>query len=296
MQFSISKFSLPAFGAAVVLTLTSCGDINQDLKLNANGSGTLETSFDLGEMMSMMKGMGDLNMEDVTISSDETPQDKNLSEPAAPEEPKDPMQALMDKVTNPEYDRDFDTLISFVSIMPDSVREKEKRMDLVEKISLRIKSPAKSANLTMGIVMNFDNQAQLKELIGYLETIDNDPTSGIMANAGPGGLQKEMFMVFEADMKAGWIRFDSVDYSGFSAEMGVPGDTLMSSEDMGMMEMMFGSSKIKSVIHVPGEVTSCTHADAILTKDNRVIVEYSFMEVLKGGKIPGYTIYFTPKK
>lgn len=113
---------------------------------------------------------------------------------------------------------------------------------------------------------------------------------------GAGGMQAETFLVFDADMKAGWIRFDTVDYSALAPEMGMSSDSLMSSEDMGMMEMMFGNTKIKSVIEVPGEVTSCTNKDAILTKDNKVIVEYGFVDVIKKGKVPGYTIYFTPKK
>jgi len=77
--------------------------------------------------------------------------------------------------------------------------------------------------------------------------------------------------------------------------MGMTSDSVMGSEEASMMEMMFGNSKIKSSIQVPGEVTSCTNKDAILTKDNRVLLEYKFMDVMKKGKIPGYTIYFTPK-
>ena len=212
------------------------------------------------------------------------------------EEPKDPMELIIEKVTDPAYSRDFDTLISFISIMPDSVKRKETRMDLVSKINLRMRSPANSTSLIMGVVMNFDNKAQLDELVKYIETMDNSSSTGMLPGMGGGGMQSETFLVFDADMRAGWIRVDSTDYSGMAPEMGMSGDSLMSSEDMGMMEMMFGNSKIKSVIHVPGEVISCSNKDAILTKDNKVIIEYSFMEALKKGKVPGYTINFTPKK
>ena len=140
--------------------MTSCGDIEQNLILNADGSGSLETSFDVGEMMSMMKGMGDmgnLTNEDVTISADQ-PADTTMVKVA---EPKDPMQAIIDKVTDPAYGHDFDTLMSFISIMPDSVKAKRNRMDLANKIFMRMKSPANSSSLMMGVVMNFDNKAQL---------------------------------------------------------------------------------------------------------------------------------------
>lgn len=292
MKLHTATLSGMFFGLMALLSLSSCGDIEQNLKINQDGSGSLETTFNVGEMMSMVKGFGDAATEDVTISNDQEPDTMLVT----PEEPKDPMQMIIDKVTDPEYDRDFDTLISFLSIMPDSVREKETNLELANKLGIRMKSPAKSSDLTIGLVMDFDDQAQLRELVKYMVTLDNASTPSVMASAGPGGLQSETFLVFDADLKAGWIRFDTVDYSGLAAEMGMSSDSLMSSEDMGMMEMMFGSTKIKSTVHVPGEVISCTNPDAILTKDNKVISEYGFMDVIKKGKIDGYTIYFTPKK
>jgi hypothetical protein len=273
------------------LVLTSCGDIRQDLYLNADGSGKLEASFELGEMMSMMKGFGEMNVNDVTISEAEEPDTI-----AATEEPKDPMQNIIDRVTDPEYPHDFDTLMPLLDIMPDSVRKKETRPDLVKRIAFRVQSPAKSADLTFGVVIDFKDQHQLKDIVNHLDTLDGANLD--MPTGGGGGLPKESFMVFEADMKAGWIRFDSVDYAGLGMEMGMggmPGDSLMSSEDAGMMEMMFGNSKIKTVVHVPGEVNSCTNKDAILTKDNKVIIEHGFMDIMKVGKVPGYTIHFTPR-
>jgi len=296
MRLRHSFLSIAVLASIMLTGLASCGDIEQNLKLNADGSGTLETSFDIGEMMSMVQGMGDMSGaagDDVTISADQPVDTSN----AMPDEAKDPMDLLMEKITDPTYDRDFDSLISFVSLMPDSVKQKETRMDLVSKINMRMRSPAKSSSLIMGVVMNFDNKTQLEELVKYMENMDNNSATGMMPNVGgSGGMQSETFLVFDADMNAGWIRIDTTDYSALAPEIGMSSDSLMSSEDMGMMEMMFGSSKIKSVIQVPGEVTSCTNKDAILTKDNKVIVEYGFMDLIKKGKVPGYTIYFTPKK
>lgn len=277
----------------ILLGLTSCGDIQQELKLNADGSGSLETSFDVGEMMSMTKGlgdMGDLNNEDVTISS---------GEPSTPEidtPPKDPMDAIIERVTDPAYSLPFDTLIPLESIMPDSVKKEQKRMDLVKKMKMHLTSPANSASLVIGIVMDFKNDKELAEMVKYLETMDTGPSGGMLSAGGMGGgLPSENFMLFEADMKKGTIRIDSMDYSSMMGEMEMSTDSA-GSEDMAMMEMMFGNTKVKSTIHVPGEVTSCTNKDAILTKDNKVIVEYPFLDIIKKGKMPGYTIHFTPGK
>jgi hypothetical protein len=284
----------------ILIGLTSCGDIVQDLKLNPDGSGTLETSFDVGEMMSMVNGMGemgDLNNEDVTISTD---QEKSTA-PTPPAEPesKDPMDNIIKRVTDPAYPHDFDTLMTLESIMPDSVKKEQKRMDLVKKMKLHLTSPANSASLVFGIVMDFKSDKELKEMIQYLENMDSQGTGSMLSAGGTGGgLDAENFMVFEADMKKGIIKVDSMDYSGMTGEMsmGMASDTTSGSENMAMMEMMFGNTKIKSTIHVPGEVISCSNKDAILTKDNKVIVEYPFMDVLKKGKLPGYTIQFTPAK
>lgn len=291
MNIRRSLLSYGTIGALALFGLTSCGDIEQNLTIKPDGSGTLETSFDIGEMMSMIKGFGDAGMEDVTISTDQEVDTALVT----PEKIKDPMELLMEKVTDPSYDKDFDTTMSILSIMPDSVKQKDTRPDLTKKLNIRMKSPAKSSDLTIGLLMNFDNQAQLKELVKYMETMDNS-SSSVMASAGPGGMQAENFLVFNADLNAGWIRFDSVDYTGMATEFGMSSDSLMSGEDMGMLEMMLGSTKIKSIIHVPGEVTSCTNKEAIITKDNKVMVEYGLMDAIKKGKIPGYTIHFKPAK
>lgn len=289
-----SALIYPAFLAfSVLLGLTSCGDLEQNLKINADGSGSLETSIDVGEMMSMTKSMGDmgsLNNEDVTISSGE-PQDTA----SMAEEPKDPMQAIIDKVTDPAYPVDFDTLIPMTTLMPDSVKAKVQNPALLDKIVIRLKSPANSGSLVMGIRLNFDNKKQLEELNALLKSMDENP-AGMVSPLGSNGLQSESFLSFDADLEKGIIRIDTADYSGLAGEMGMSTDSLMTSEDLNMIQMMFGNSNIKSTVQVPGELISCSNPDAILTRDNKVILEYSFMDVIKKGYIPAYTIHFTPRK
>ena len=284
----MKRIHLFGFGLLVMIFLTSCGDIRQDLKLNKDGSGVLETTIDVGELMNMARGLEDMGSDQDTFTDDFIIDTTTVT----PDPPKDAMTLLMEKITDPAYDKDFDTMMSFLSIMPDSVREKEERPELAEKMFVSIKSPALSADLSFGIIMKFSNTKELRDLIDYMETLNQ--TSDVMANAGPVGMDSKTFMVFDSDMKAGWLRFDTVYYTGFVEQMGLPKDSLLNSEDMSMMEMMFGNSKIKSTIHVPGEVLSCTNPDAILTKDNKVIIEYPMMDVIRRGKIDGYTIYFKP--
>jgi hypothetical protein len=283
--------------SGIASLLTSCGDIQQDLYLKADGSGKLEASFELGEMMSMMKGFTDVNVSDVTLEEEMTP-DTIAQDPMIVQ---DPMEALMERITDPAHAVDFDTLISIVSMMPDSVKSKQTRPDLTKNIWMRIQSPALSDELTMGMVIEFTDQTQLRHIINHLDTIDgNAMTMPSPGGTGAGaGFPKEVFLTFNSDMKAGVLTVDTVDYGSIKAEMDMSmmtGDSLDTGEDMGIMEMMFGNSKIRTIIHVPGEVLSCSNKDAILTKDNRVIVEHEFMEVMKSGKVPGYEIKFTPKK
>lgn len=282
------NFLLIASIAIITMTgLVSCGDIKQDLRINKDGSGTLETMIDVGELMNMAKGFEDMGSDQDTFSDDMAPDTMVTTPPGE----KDAMTLIMEKITDPAHDRDFDTTMSFMSIMPDSIREKEKRPDLVEKMFIRLKSPANSADLTFGFLINFDDTRQLRELINHIENLNQ--SSNVMSASSPIGMDSETFMSFDADMKAGWIRVDTVLYKGFAEQMGMPQDST-GAEDMSMMEMLFGNSKIKSVIHVPGEVISCTNPDAILTKDNKVLVEYPMMDVIRKGKIDGYMIHFKP--
>jgi len=290
MKHLTSLFSISLFTLISLLGLTSCGDIVSDLKINADGSGTLETSFDVGELMSMAKGFGGMGTDSTSFTDDTMPEPVMVM----PDTAKDPMKLLIEKVTDPSYDRDFDTLMSILSIMPDSIKAKQTNLDLAKKLSVRLTSPAKSANLKIGIVANFDSPQQLKEMMQYMESLEEKP--GVMPDAGPIGFQSKSFLVFEADMKAGTIKVAPIDYGSVSAEFGMSQDTTGGSDAMGMMEMMFGNSKIKTIIHVPGEVTSCTNPDAILTKDNKVLLEYDFMNVINKGSIDGFTIHFQPRK
>jgi len=290
---SSSLFALLSCCLAIFL-LTSCGDIQQEYFINSDGSGKMEASFDLGEMMSMMKGFQDMGVPDDTLNDDDMPEDTSLMNETEPEAPKDPMQLIMERVTDPNYALEFDTLMHLDKIMPDSVKATIKRMDLVRKMALHMKSPANSADLTMGIVMNYDNLEQLHEMINHLDSIGG--SESVMPGGMSGGMGKGTITVYEANLKDGWIKFDSTDYSAFNQEMGMMGDSTSGSEDMGMMEMMFGSSKIRTIVHVPGEVISCTNKDAVITKDERVIIEYDFLDVIRKGKVEGFTIKFKPKK
>jgi len=288
MKFNLSIIPYAGLLLFIGMSLTSCGDIQQDFILQKDGSGTLETTIDIGELMGMGQNFEDLGFDQDTFSDDIEP-DTIVS---PPEPPKDEMTLLMEKIIDPAHDQDFDTLMSFISIMPDSIKEKVTRPDLIEKMFVRIKSPANSGDLTVGVLMKFDNSKHLREMVSYVEELNQ--SSDVLSGASPVAMDSETFMSFDADMKAGWIRFDTILYQGFTAQMGMSTDTAMSSEDLGFMELMFGNSKIKTVIQLPGEVTSCTIPDAILTKDNRVIIEYPLMEVIKKGKIDGYTIHFKP--
>src|SRR5688500_10028488 len=263
MRFNLHFFPVLCIAIIALTGLMSCGDIQQDLRLNKDGSGTLETIIDAGELLTMAKGFENMGSDHDTFSDDMTPDTLITTPPVEKEE----MTKLIDKITDPSNNRDLDTTMSYISIMPDSLRQKETRPDLLEKMFVRIKSTAGSDDLSFGILMNFDHTKQLREMINHLESLNE--TSSMVSGSSPVGMDSETFMAFDADMKEGWIRVDTVMYAGFSEQMGLPQDSA-GTEDMSMMEMLFGNSKIKSVIHVPGEVLSCTNPDAILTKDNRV--------------------------
>src|SRR5687767_14998408 len=189
MKFKNNLSVFPVLALFIVLSLTSCGDIQQDLRINKDGSGTLETTLDIGELLSMANGLEDLGSDQDTFSDDMVLPDTVISEPAPP---KDAITLLMEKVTDPEYPRDFDTTMSFMSIMPDSVMETEKRLDLDEKMFIRMKSPAYSGNLTFGILMKFDNTKQLQDLIDYMETFNQ--SSNMMSGASPVSMDSETFL------------------------------------------------------------------------------------------------------
>jgi hypothetical protein len=117
-----------------------------------------------------------------------------------------------------------------------------------------------------------------------------------MSQTGPVGLQNKSFLIFDMDKKAGWIKIDSIKYDDVASQFGMAQDSTSGNDEQGMMQMMFGNTKLKSIIQVPGEVTSCTNPDAIITKDNRVLLEYDFLDVVRKGSMAGFTIHYKPQK
>ena len=174
-----------------IFGLTGCGDIISDLQINPDGSGKLETTFDVGDLMSMAKGFQGMGTDSTNFTDD------TIHEPVivAPDTSSDPMKLFIEKITDPSYARDVDTLMSIESIMPDSIKTKQPHPEFTKKLSLRVVSPANSPNLTIGIVANFDNPGQLKEMMEYMEKLNDKPD--MMAGAGPMGFQTKSFLLFE---------------------------------------------------------------------------------------------------
>lgn len=273
-----------------IIGLSSCGDLQQDLYLKADGSGTLETTFDMGEFMSMMGELDGLSPDQDTLTDDHAPDTISTNPPTQ----KDVMTLFIETISNPEHTVDVDTIMPLISLMPDSIRQKETRLDIAEKIDVRLRSPANSANVSVGILMDFENKIQLEEMIEYFQTMDQG--TGMIGNSSPMSMESESFLSFDMNLKEGWIKIDTMSYGKVVSEFGISQDSSATGEDLGMMEMMFGNSKIRTVIHVPGEVLSCTNKNAILTKDNRVIVEFPFMDAINKGQLDGFTIAFAPQK
>lgn len=273
-----------------LFALSSCGDLEQELFLNKDGSGRLETSMDVGELLGIGRSLENMGS-DIDSVTDDFTIDTFTIQPE--DEAKDAMQLFMEKVTDPAYDKNVDTTFTLYDAMPDSAKVSDPNPEMSKKINLRVQSPANSGDLKIGVIMNFRNVVELRDQIRYLQ--DLEKVSSVSGSAGL-PIDSQTFLVFDTDMKAGWIKVDTIQYEDVAVGFGLNQDSTKSSEDEAMMEMMFGNSKIKSVIHVPGEVISCTNKDAILTKDNKVIVEQSFLEAMKAKRFNGFTIHFTPQK
>ena len=107
MNMKKSKLFLLLLASSCLFLLYSCGDIQQEYFIHADGSGKFEASFEMGEMMSMVNGFSDMGMPDDTTSDDdiliEPPIPPDTSMMLETEPPKDPMQLIIERVTDPNY-------------------------------------------------------------------------------------------------------------------------------------------------------------------------------------------------
>ena len=275
------------FLSLAVLIFTSCSDFENDIYINADGSGSVSMKYDASEMISMvemMKGME--GMEEGTEDEEEIEIDENI-------EGQD-FESIMNGLGNPSNLQDVDSTFNFYEVMPDSVRNTIENPELLKNISMTINTSKSDMTAVMGMDMKYNSLEELEQIFDTMRQMGNDNDDGPNQMEG----FKELLRNYDVDFKKGIVTLPEQEYSGdLGADSGEMPDVdfeNMSEEESGMMDMMIGDKGYVTTLHLPGKVISCDDPDAIID-GNTITIKDSYMTLMKEKKFKARTINYKVK-
>ncbi len=285
-----NRFGLAFLLAIATLVLSSCGTISQEIWINADGSGRMDYSFDMSEMLPMLAMM-----------------------PAeATEEMDGPSAMLMPLLTREK----LDTTIQMAKVIPDSVKEMFNNRASIEEF-LSAQSPdsqptdaevdqaiqGMKAMEQMQMLMHIDKAA---EELSMGMRVDFSKQQGIAGATEVMGGMKMMQGAAKSSEQAPYrlvgktlqIRISSKSAieqmeQALSAQGG--GASMDEAAVLETMETM-GMSELSVVIHLPGEIKEVKGVSHTKLEANSVLIKIPMLELIQSQKDFSADISFKPKK
>lgn len=271
----------------IALSLGSCSDLENEIWINADGSGKYTVSYDMSPMLEMASMFGEMPDSLQTETMDEPEGVKSSTS----------IDGLFDAVSDPSGMDDIDTSFTFYSELPDSIRDKITNAELLKNVQLRLLSNEAESVAEFAISIEYKDQDEMKDIMKAMVEMGNAEKG----KSGTDDIEKldEMFAEYELDLNNGVLTIAEQDFGKELLGGDMLGDDSMGdinldslgSEEMSMMKMMFGDASIKTKIHLPGEVISCDDPKADIF-GNQIRYEDSFFEVIKNKKLKGRVIKF----
>ena len=202
----------------ILLSFSSCGNYVQEMWIEKDGSGRLKIEVDASAMLEMMDMMG------------EKKESKNTDDPIA--------KFLASSETQ------FDTLISFYDIAPDSVKQEIENPDLMRKAKMSMQMDKDEGTFIIGVQMDYKNLEEADQIINEIKKSRRDNSLGdasMIATPISGGnfsdsyeLSKGLFIQKSSSMEDSEI-------------MEIGGEE--GKKDLAMVTSMMGQSSIIYIYH-----------------------------------------------
>ena len=268
--------------------LMSCGQIKQEIWINADGSGLYETSVDMGEMLSILEAMPS---EGLGAIGGEGPENILFS------------QLGKERV---------DTVFSLLATLPDSVKQilsdpqamtkmlsdrsggKEiteadtrQLMDNLRVLDMFMRMDKAAAELSLGLRVPFDKETGLNGAFKRMDALQT--LQGQSAEAAP--------TTYELDGKTFRIRYSAeAAQAAMGQAMAAQGDRQMSREQLLENMSTLGMDYMSLVLHLPGEIKKIEGTTYTKLADNSILIKVPFMSIIRDGKSFNADIKFKPKK
>ncbi len=269
----------------LALFMTSCADITNEVWVNKDGSGKVDISMDMGEMMGMIEMMA--SMEEGMKDGEESEEDSDTDEG----EDEEDMFSMLGMSGSGKMEN-VDTSFNFYDVMPDSIRNKLENPELFRKMSMTTRMNKEESEMFLQMSFEYDSPEERDEIINSIGQLSEKGDE----NAEKINQFKEMMRQYDADLEKGIVTIPEQDFSSeFAEDMG--GEEMdmdfdnMSEEDMAMMQMMMGDAGFITTMHLPDEIISCDDKSAEID-GNTITIKDSYMDLMKNKKFAGRTIKF----
>ncbi len=244
------------FGGMLILFLSSCADIYEDVYFQEDGSGRVEYSVNLYNSLN-------------TLNSFASSMDSDSSKSKT--EGKDIFASMLKNSKNDK----FDTTFSFFDALKDSIVDPEK-IGLLKKSSMGFHIDKTKEEANFIFKLGFNNTNQLNNMLGEIlkESLSPKDTSN---KAMP-------FM----DMMAGSSKNDVFSFSKkqferHSTPLPKKEEENKDPKDKAMMQMMFANNKYITRYHFPKKIKSANLKEAEI-KGKDLIIERSLIEGMMNPK------------
>jgi hypothetical protein len=253
--------------------------MEQEVWINKDGSGSTEVRYDLGEMMNSMGSiMNELENQD-SLDFSESKESKSLI----------PIDGLLGS-DNSDWGENMDTIIRAYDIISDSTKNKINNSELLKKSFIIIKTNKSERAAVFGFRMMYDDQEELKKMLELTEEVKSD-RSDMSVGLDLDGMT-DIGYDYDVDLERGILKIPAQDLTKDLEEEGMKYND-NDPEEIMMMKMLFGDSRVSITYHLPGKIEFSSNLKAQIDGKS-ITFSYSYMDLLKMKEIPSMVVKFIP--
>lgn len=254
----------------VLLGLSSCSQMTEEIYIEKNGSGEYVMYSDMVAGAKVMAEQMFLMFEQLDTTGEMS---------AKIEENKEQnMQNMIDEMVWKDFPNEIDSVSNFYEMYRDSFKTKE-QIEFSKRTNFFMKGSREEGFINSGIRFKFNKNENLGDFFQIMgEMYDKDEGASPM---GPIGSPSDMGIGYSISKKR--IARTS-DKSNSSPPP--------SSEDMEMMEKFMTDSKFKTIIHTKRKIKSVVGDGLVSKEDYKVIFEYDLLDLMNHSISSDFEILF----
>ncbi len=260
------------------MSLSSCIDLIEEIRLKKDGSGIYTINLDMSEFMRMMGGLDGLS-----DYIDKEQDSKKSDDKEEPEQEMSPITPPIPLGDNP-FAQDTDTLISLAIVAEEKEEIASIDKDILQKSFVRMKTVKEDNIFKMGIEFHFDDIKEIDRFYESLESVAANSERAAMATTPMKFAGNNLFN----------LKGKTLEYQAGKQDWGL--DKIDNDGEIAPMAMMIlASATYKRIYEFPGKVKKCDNPLGLVA-GNKVIMEMPLKKLMEGKTNMSAKIKFSKRK